>query len=53
VRCNHAPNIAAMDLFVVPTIDFNLLYVLVIVRLARGELVCLAACGTRSTESSL
>jgi len=28
-----------MDLFVVPTISFNLLYVLVIVRLARRELV--------------
>src|SRR2546427_13189833 len=28
---NHAPNIAAMDLFVVPTIAFNLLHVLVIV----------------------
>jgi hypothetical protein len=25
---NHAPHIAAMDLFVVPTISFNLLYVL-------------------------
>jgi len=36
---NHAPHIAAMDLFVVPTIGFNLLYVLVIVRLARRELV--------------
>src|SRR6266566_1952391 len=36
---NHAPNIAAMDLFVVPTIGFNLLYVLVIVRLFRRELV--------------
>ncbi len=36
---NHAPNIAAMDLFVVPTIGFNLLYVLVIVRLVRRELV--------------
>jgi len=36
---NHAPNIAAMDLFVVPTIGFNLLFVLVIVRLARRELV--------------
>ena len=23
---NHAPDIAAMDLFVVPTIGFNLLY---------------------------
>src|SRR6266699_1626190 len=36
---NHAPNIAAMDLFVVPTIGFNLLYGLVIVRLARRDLV--------------
>jgi hypothetical protein len=34
---NHAPNIAAMDLFVVPTIGFNLLYVLVIVRLPPGR----------------
>ena len=34
-----APEIAAMDLFVVLTIGFNLLYVLVIVRLARRELV--------------
>jgi len=38
---NHTPNIAAMDLFVVPTISFNLLYVLVNVRLARRELVCI------------
>ncbi len=36
---NHAPQIAAMDLFVVPTIGFIQLYVLVIVRLARRELV--------------
>jgi transposase InsO family protein len=36
---NHLPHIAAMDLCVVPTIGFNLLYVLVIVRLARRELV--------------
>ena len=36
---NHAPHIAAMDLFVVPTIGFDLLYVLVIVQLARRELV--------------
>src|SRR5438094_1333372 len=28
---NHAPNIAAMDLFVVPTLGFDLLYVLIIV----------------------
>ena len=38
---DHSPHIAAMDLFVVPTIGFNLLYVLVIVRLARRELVWL------------
>jgi transposase InsO family protein len=36
---NHMPHIAAMDLFVVPTIGFVQLYVLVIVRLARRELV--------------
>jgi len=36
---NHMPHIAALDLFVVPTIGFNLLYVLVIVRLARRKLV--------------
>nr|WP_244500077.1 hypothetical protein [Methyloceanibacter superfactus] len=36
---NHAPDIAAMDLFVVPTISFNLLYALVIVRIDRRELV--------------
>jgi hypothetical protein len=36
---NHAPDIAAMDLFVVPTISFNLLYALVIIRLERRELV--------------
>jgi transposase InsO family protein len=36
---DHAPQIAAMDLFVVPTIGFVQLYVLVIVRLARRELV--------------
>src|SRR5438876_611775 len=36
---NHAPNIAAMDLFVVPSIGFDLLYVLVIIRLARRDLV--------------
>src|SRR5260221_3813825 len=36
---NHASDIAAMDLFVVPTIGFDLLYGLVIVRLARRDLV--------------
>jgi transposase InsO family protein len=36
---NHADGIAAIDLFVVPTIGFRLLYGLVIVRLARRLLV--------------
>jgi len=36
---NHAPDIAAMDLFVVPTIGFDLLYAFVIVRLDRRQLV--------------
>ena len=36
---NHTPDIAAMDLFVVPTLAFNLLYAFVIVRLGRRDLV--------------
>src|SRR5437588_11745469 len=36
---NHAPDIAAMELFVVPTIGFKLLYGFVIVRLDRRDLV--------------
>src|ERR1700732_1566342 len=36
---NHAPDIAALGLFVVPTIGFDLLYAFVIVRLARRDLV--------------
>jgi transposase InsO family protein len=36
---NHAPDIAAMDLFVIPTIGFDLLYAFIIVRLARRDLV--------------
>jgi transposase InsO family protein len=36
---NHAPDIAAMDLFVVPTIGFDLLYAFVVVRLDRRDLV--------------
>ena len=35
----HAPDIAAMDLFIAPTIGFDLLYVFVIVRLERRKLV--------------
>src|SRR6187455_958283 len=36
---NHAPDIAAMDLFVVPTIGFDLLYAFIIIRLHRRDLV--------------
>ena len=36
---NHAPKIAATDLFVVPTIGFDLLYVFIIVRVERRDLV--------------
>lgn len=47
---NHAPDIAAMDLFVVPTVGFNLLYALVIVRLDRRELVWLGVTGNPTAE---
>lgn len=36
---NHAPDITAIDLLAVPTIDFSLLYGLVIVGLARRHLI--------------
>jgi transposase InsO family protein len=36
---NHAPDIGAIDLFVVPTIGFRLLYGLAIIRLERRHLV--------------
>jgi hypothetical protein len=36
---DHAPDIAAMDLFVVPTIGFNLLYAFIIVQLDRRDLI--------------
>ena len=39
---NHMPEIAAMDLFVVPTLAFSLLYGFIIVRLDRRELVWIA-----------
>ena len=34
---NHAPDIGAIDLFVVPTVGFKLLYGLVIIRLHRRQ----------------
>jgi transposase InsO family protein len=40
--CNHAPDITAMDLFVVPTLGFDLLYAFVVIRLDRRELVWVA-----------
>lgn len=36
---NHAPEIAAMDLFVVPTVGFDRLHAFVVIRLDRRELV--------------
>ncbi len=47
---NHTPQIAAMDLFVVPTIGFNLLYALITVRLARRELVWVNVTAHRTAE---
>jgi hypothetical protein len=44
---NHAPDIAAMDLFVVPTIGFDLLYAFIIVRLHRRDLVWINVTATR------
>jgi hypothetical protein len=40
---NHADAIASMDMFVVPTISFRLLYGLLILRNARRELLWLGA----------
>src|SRR6266436_9207792 len=45
---NHAPDIAAMDLFAVPTIGFNLLYV--IVRLGRRDRVWINATANPTAE---
>jgi hypothetical protein len=47
---NHAPDIAAMDLFVVPTIGFDLLYVLVIIRLERRNHVWINVTPNPSAE---
>jgi hypothetical protein len=47
---NHAPDIAAMDLFVVPTIGFELLYAFVIVRLDRRDLVWINVTATPTAE---
>jgi transposase InsO family protein len=47
---NHAPDIAAMDLFVVPTIGFRLLYAFVIVRLDRRDLVWINVTASPTAE---
>src|SRR5215468_1679270 len=47
---NHAPDIAAMDFFVVPTIGFDLLYAFVIVRIDRRELVWINVTKTPTAE---
>src|SRR5476651_2267213 len=47
---NHAPDIAAMDLFVAPTIGFDLLYAFIIVRLDRRDLVWINVTTNPTTE---
>ena len=47
---NHAPDIAAMDLFVVPTIGFKLLYGFVILRLDRRDLVWISVTTNPTAE---
>ena len=47
---NHMPEIAAMDLFVVPTLAFNLLYGFIIVRLDRRELVWIAVTNSPTAD---
>ena len=47
---NHAPDIAAVDLFVVPTIGFDLLYAFVILRLDRRDLVWINVTATPTAE---
>ena len=47
---NHAPDIAAMDLFVVPTIGFDLLYAFIIIRLDRRDLVWISVTANPTAE---
>ena len=47
---NHAPDIAAMDLFIVPTLGFDPLYAFVIVRLDRRDLVWINVTGNPTAE---
>ena len=47
---NHAPETAAMDLFIIPTIGFDLLYAFVIVRLDRRDLVWISVTKNPTAE---
>src|SRR6202171_5141132 len=47
---NHAPDVAAMDLFVVPIIGFKLLYGFVILRLDRRDLVWISVTTNPTAE---
>jgi len=47
---NHAAGIASLDLFVVRTISFKLLYGLVILRQARRQLVTIAVTATPTAQ---
>jgi hypothetical protein len=47
---NHADGIASMDLFVVPTISFRLLYGLLILKHGRREILCLSVTAHPSAE---
>ena len=47
---NHAPDIAAMDLFTVPTIGFDLLYAFVIIRLDRRYLAWINVTASPTSE---
>jgi hypothetical protein len=48
--CNHADGIASMDLFLVPTISFRLLYGLLILQHGRRKLLWLAVTAHPSAE---
>ena len=47
---NHMPEIAAMDLFVVPTLAFGLLYGFIIVRLDRREIVWISVTNSPTAD---
>ncbi len=48
--CNHADGIAAMDLFVVPTLSFRLLYGLLILRHRRRQIMWLGVTANPTAE---